>query len=98
MFFDNRSNQFECWLKDRGYNEKMIRQQVLKARKFTREDLLNQDSRTKGRNKLVFNFTYHQGYLKLKHILQNINLLHPMHNIVGFFLKCLLSVLKRGKC
>ena len=75
MFFDNRCNQLECWLRDRGYNEKVVRQQILKARKFTREDLLNQDSKTKGRNKLVFNFTYHPAYSKLKHILSNINLL-----------------------
>ena len=42
-----------------------VRQQNLKAKKFTRKDLLNQDSKTKGRNKLA----------KLKHILSNINLL-----------------------
>ena len=64
-------------VKDRGYNEKVVRQQILKARKFTREDLLNQDSKTKGRNKLVFNFTYHPAYSKLKHILSNVNLLLP---------------------
>ena len=74
-FFDKRRNQLECWLKDRGYNEKVVRQQILKARKFTRKDLPNQDSKTKGRNKLVFNFTYHPDYSKLKHILSNINLL-----------------------
>ena len=74
-FFDKRWNQLECWLKDRGYNEKVVRQQILKARKFTRKDLPNQDSKTKGRNKLVFNFTYHPDYSKLKHILSNINLL-----------------------
>ena len=68
-FFDYRYNQLECCLKDRGYNENVVRQQILKARKFTREDLLNQDSKTKGRNKLVFNFTYHPAYSKLKHIL-----------------------------
>ena len=34
-FFDNRSNQPESWLKDRGCNEKVVRQQILKARKFT---------------------------------------------------------------
>ena len=45
------------------------------ARKFTRKDLLNQDSKTKGRNKPVFNFTYHPAYSKLKHILSNFNLL-----------------------
>ena len=47
----------------------------MKARKFTKKDLLNQDSKTKGRNKLVFNFTYHPAYSKLKHILSNIKLL-----------------------
>ena len=70
----------------------------MKARKFTRKDLLNQDSKTKGRNKLVFNFAYHPAYSKLKHILSNINLLltpdaqhrkvFPEVPIVGF---------KRGK-
>ena len=56
-FFGNRCNQLECWLNYRGYNGKVVRQQTLKPRKFTRKDLLNQDSKTKGRNKLVFNFT-----------------------------------------
>ena len=43
-FFNNRCNKLECWLKDRGYNEKVVRQQILKARKFTREDLLRGDT------------------------------------------------------
>ena len=43
-FFINRCNKLECWLKDRGYNEKVVRQQILKARKFTREDLLRGDT------------------------------------------------------
>ena len=70
----------------------------MKARKFTRKDLLNQDSKTKERNQLVFNFTYHPAYSKLKHILSNISLLltpdaqhrkvFPEAPIVGF---------KRGK-
>ena len=51
-FSDNRCNQLECWLKDRGYNEKVARKQILKERKFTRKDLLNQDYKTKGRKKL----------------------------------------------
>ena len=54
MFFDNRCNQLECWLKDRGYNEKVVKQQILKARNFTREDLLNQDSKTKGEKQICF--------------------------------------------
>ena len=39
-FFINRCNKLECWRKDRGYNEKVARQQILKARKFTRKNLL----------------------------------------------------------
>ena len=39
-FFDNRCNQLECLLKDRGYNEKVVRKQILKAREFTRKDLV----------------------------------------------------------
>ena len=97
-FCDKRCNQLERWLKDRGYNEKVVRQQILKARKFTSKNLLNQDSKTKGRIKLVFNFTYHPAYSKLKHVLSNINLLltpdaqhrkvFPEVPVVGF---------KRGK-
>ena len=65
-----------CWHKDRGYNEKVVKQQILKAKKFTRKDLFNQDSKAKERNKLVFNnFIYHPAYSKLKHTLSNINLL-----------------------
>ena len=99
-FFDNSSNQLECWLKDRGYKKKVFRQQILKARKFSRKDLLNQDSKTKGRNKLVFNFTYHPAYSKPKHILLHINFLlthDAQHGIVMFFLKCLLLVLRGRK-
>ena len=97
MFLDNRCNQLECWIKDRGYNEKMVRQQILKARKFTREDLLNQDSKTKGRNKLVFNFTYHPAHLKLKHILSNINLLTPDAQHRKIFPEVPIVGFKRGK-
>ena len=47
--------------KERVYNKKVARQQILKAKKF-REDLLNQDSKTKEGNKPVFNFIYHPVY------------------------------------
>ena len=73
-FFDNRCNHLGYWLKNRGYNEKVVRQQILKARKFTRKDLLNQDFKTKGGNQLVFYFNYHPTYSKLK-LKSNINLL-----------------------
>ena len=75
MFFDNRCNQLECWLKDRGYNENVVRQQSLIASEFSRRDLLNQDCKIKGINKLIFNFIYHPAYSKIKHISSNVNFL-----------------------
>ena len=35
-----------------GLNEKVVRQQILKARKFTKKDLLKQDSKSKRRKNL----------------------------------------------
>ena len=40
QFFDKRCNDLEVWLKNRGYNEKSVRQQILKARKYRRTELL----------------------------------------------------------
>ena len=65
-FFDDSCSQLMCWLKDSGYNEKVVRQQILKARKFTVIDLLSQDPSTSGGYKFIFNFTYYPGYSKLK--------------------------------
>ena len=84
-------------VRDIGYNEKVVKLQILKARKFTMEDLLNQDSKTKGRNKLVFNFTYHPAYSKFKHILSNINLLTPDAQHRKVFPEVPIVGFKRGK-
>ena len=65
-FFDDSCSQLKYWLKDSGYNEKVVRQQILKARKFTVMDLLSQDPSTSGGCKFIFNFTYYPGYSKLK--------------------------------
>ena len=88
--------------------EKVVGQQILKGRQFIRKDLLNQDSKTKGRNKLIFNFTYHPAYSKFKYILSNINWLQtldaqhrkvfPEVPIVGFNRgKSLIDLLVRTK-
>ena len=44
-FFDKRYNELEVWLKSRGYSDKMVRSQILKARKYRRSDLLNKEKR-----------------------------------------------------
>ena len=63
------------WLKNRGYNEKLVRQQILKARKYRRTELLHSQREEVYINKLVFNSTYYPIFSKLKNILFNIHLI-----------------------
>ena len=58
QFFDKRCNDLEVWLKNRGYNEKLVRQQILKARKYRRTELLHSQREEVHINKLVLNITY----------------------------------------
>ena len=39
-FFDKRYNDLEVWLSNRGYNEQLVRQQILKVRKYRTTELL----------------------------------------------------------
>ena len=74
QFFDERCNDLEVWLKNRGYNEKLVRQQILKTQKYKRTELLR-SQREVNKNKLVFNITYYPIFSKLKNILFKIHLL-----------------------
>ena len=60
---------------NRGYNEKLVRQQILKARKYKRAELLHSQREEVHKNKLVFNITYCPIFSKLKNILSKIRLL-----------------------
>ena len=53
QFFDKRCNDLEVWLKNRGYNEKLLRQQILKARKYRRTELMHSQREEVHSNKLV---------------------------------------------
>ena len=96
-FFDKRCNQLETWLIERGYNDKLVRDQILKARKHKRDDLLDKQ-KIKADPKLTLNITYHPAYANLKDHLKKIHILlahdkehskvFPSPPIVGF---------KRGK-
>ena len=55
--FDKRCNKLESWLMSRGYSEKLVRRQILRARKLKRDDLLNRAPIEKDA-KLVLNVTY----------------------------------------
>ena len=38
-FFDQRCNKLEHWLHERGYSERVVRQEILRARKIPRAEL-----------------------------------------------------------
>ena len=65
----------EVWLKNRGYNEKLVRHQILKARKDRRTELLHSQREEVHKNKLVLNFTYYPIFSKHENILLKIHLL-----------------------
>ena len=67
QFFDQRCNDLEVWLQNR--------QQILKAMKYRRTELLYSQREQVHKNKLVFNITYFPIFSKLKNILSKILLL-----------------------
>ena len=77
-FFNERCNKLVAWLKNRGYNEKLVRQQILKARNYRRTELLYSQREQVHRNKLVLKISYPIAS-KLHNILSKIHLL--LHQI-----------------
>ena len=65
-FLDKRYNELEIWLKERGYSDKLVRGQILKARKFSRSEVLNKQKRMGNKSRTVFNITYRPVFSKLK--------------------------------
>ena len=49
---------------ERGYNEKMIRKQILRAREHSRNDLLEREKQQMSEQKLTFNITYYPDFQK----------------------------------
>ena len=42
-FFNQRCNELEHWLHERGYSERVVRQEIKKARKIPRNELLEKE-------------------------------------------------------
>ena len=58
--FDKRCNDLEIWLKGRGYSDKLVRKQILKARKFSRAELLISQRKKENEDKLALKGTLMQ--------------------------------------
>ena len=59
---DQRCNDLEKWLMERGYHERMVRTQILKARGESRDSLLERGNTRTSESKLTFNITYYQRF------------------------------------
>ena len=58
-FYDNRCNQLEKWLCDRNYEQKLVREQILKSRALSRETFSNNERNPQVEDGLVLNLTYY---------------------------------------
>ena len=93
-FFDQKFNKLEQWLDERGDNERVVSQEILKARKIPRNELLEKERNHPEENKLTFNITYYPGFPNTKTILEKLQILlapdkehqkvFPNVSIVGF--------------
>ena len=75
--FDRRFNDLEKWLMERRNNEKMIREQILKARKHSRNDLLEKEKQQMSERKLTFNITYYSTFRNVRSIIQELHISTP---------------------
>ena len=73
--FDQRCNDLEKWLMERGYSERMVRTQILKARGESRDSLLERGNTRTSESKLTFNITYYPAFQNVRSILQELQIL-----------------------
>ena len=73
--YDKRCNELEVWLREQGYSDKLVRQQILKAHTHKRKDLLNNMKDKRNDYQLVFNIMYHPNFSKLKDTMSFLHLL-----------------------
>ena len=66
--FDKRCNDLEKWLIERGYSEREVQKQILRARSFSRDSLLDKESTRDEQNKITFNLTYYPAFQNVKKI------------------------------
>ena len=59
---------------ERGYNEKMIRKQILRAREHYRNDLLEKEKQQMSEKKLKFNITYYQAFQNVRRIMEELQI------------------------
>ena len=64
--FDKRFNDLERFILERGCSSKLVRKEILQARKIPRNELLDKGKRQGNDSKLTFNVTYYPVFRHLK--------------------------------
>ena len=73
--FDKRFNDFERFLLERGYSSKLVRKEILRARKIPRNELLDKKKSQGNDSKLTFNVTYYPVFRHLKSQLKELHVI-----------------------
>ena len=79
-FFDERCNDLEKYLLERGYSEKMVRMEILRARAIPRDALLEKVNNQEKQNKITFNITYHPVFRDVRKILEELHVILASDN------------------
>ena len=74
-FFDKRCNDLEKYLLKRGYIEKMIRKEKLRAGAIPRDALLEKVYNQEKKDKITFNITYHPVFRDVRKILEELHVI-----------------------
>ena len=77
---------------ERGYSERMVKTQILKARGESSDSLLKRGNTRTSESKLTFNITYYRAFQNVKSILEELQVLLTkerkkcLPRVSGFFL------------
>ena len=83
---------------ERGYSERMVRTQILKARGESRNSLLERGNTKTSDSKLTFNITYYQAFQNVRSILEELQtLLAPDKEHKKVFSEFLIMGFQNGK-
>ena len=69
------SNDLEKYLLERGYSEKMVRLEILRARAIPRDSYLEKVNNRENQNKITSNINYHPVFRDARKILEELHVI-----------------------
>ena len=83
--FDLQCNELEKGLIKRNYNPTVVRKQIIKARTFSKDALLDKVKEVKNNDRLILALTYHPSIKNFQNVRNEAHIpLTPNKNIVKF--------------